>query len=341
MRTPGTGRDLSRRARTHRENGRIAPALIALLALTSGCAAATFLHVDRRVLWDDLRVLLGGGGNSTVLLHGTEALVVDPKMLGYAKGLRDEVEVELGRRVRRILLTHSHFDHAGGANEYPDLGAVLVHPRTRARLLEAEEGLCARLPDSARERRSAFARSEPDLFEGVNARGLPLCALPYVEVTRAFVLWLGGEEVHVMNLGSGHTDGDLVAYLPDRKLLIAGDLVLNGFWPRVDPKAGGNLLTLSRTLDRLAELPFEKIVPGHGEIGGREVLEVQRAYLRALEEDVRSAMAAGWSEAEAVERIPLRPGFEGLAPVPGETHSEQVRRMYRAVAEADMKARHD
>ncbi|MBX5483104.1 MAG: MBL fold metallo-hydrolase [Myxococcaceae bacterium] len=299
-----------------------------------GCGARAFLHLDRRVLWDDLRVVLGGGGNSTVLLHGSDALVIDPKMLGYTQRLRDEVERDLGRRVRRLILTHAHYDHAGGATDFAWAGAVLVHPNTRARLLANDQGPCDREAPPAPRTRDAFRRSEPVIFDPPHGALLPVCALPFVEVTSEVRLWLGGEEVQVMNLGSGHTDGDLVAYFPDRKLLVAGDLVMNGFRPHIDESSGGSLLHLADTLDRLLGLPFEKVVPGHGDLGGRDVVERQRRYLRALEEDVKRAIAAGApSEDAVVGEVKLREEFEDLPPIPGDPFEKDVRRMYRELHE--------
>src|SRR5438309_433587 len=48
--------------------------------------------------------------------------------------LRQQLEERLGREVRRIMITHAHFDHSGGLHLYPSAGSVLVHPNTRARL---------------------------------------------------------------------------------------------------------------------------------------------------------------------------------------------------------------
>lgn len=268
--------------------------------------------------------------------------MVDPKMLGFANEVRRTVEEDLGREVRRLLLTHSHADHAAGATGYVTVGAVMAHPRTRVRLVGAA-GPCGRVGGAGRgsarrERESVFEPRRSSSFDGVSERGgMPACALPIVDVDHEIRLWLGAEEFLVLHPGVGHTDGDLVGFFPERRLLVAGDLVLNGYWPVVDTEAGGNLLALGTTLDVLLGLPFDKVVPGHGDLGGREVVELQRAFLRALEEDVRKAQSAGMDEAEAVRRVVLRPEFAQLEPLPGETFPKQVSLMYRALVEAAMK----
>src|ERR1043165_7575034 len=184
-----------------------------------------FLNVKRVELGDRLRVLLGGGGNSLIYVHGKEAFVTDVKMGDWALRLRREVEEELGREVHRVMLTHAHFDHAGGLWAFPRVPVVLVHPNARARL-EAK---------------------------GVKAR--------FVEVEREVELQLGGEKVRVMNVGSGHTDGDLIAYFPERKLLVSGDLFSGWHGPHVVDADGGDIAALEETTRRLLELDVERIVP--------------------------------------------------------------------------------
>lgn len=254
-----------------------------------------FLHVKTQVLDAKLRVLLGGGGNSTVLLHGKEAFVADVKMGDYALKLKREVEDELGREVQRVMLTHAHFDHASGLKSFPQVPVVLVHPKARERLQR----------------------------DGVRAR--------FVEVEQEVQLDLGGELVQVLNLGSGHTDGDLVAYLPKRKLLIAGDLYQGLEGVHVADADGGNIAELEVTLRRLLELDVERIVPGHGELTGREPLVRASGYLTSLKEQVVAARAAGLSEDATVAKVDLS-GYSDIGNFFGlDSNEKNVRRMYKAL----------
>lgn len=254
-----------------------------------------FLHVKSVDIDEHLKVLLGGGGNSTILIHGKEAFVVDLKFGDYALKLRREVEKELGKKVQRVLLTHSHFDHAGGLWAFSGAPVVLVHPKARARL---EKG-------------------------GANAR--------FVEVETEVKLTLGGEEVRVLNEGSGHTDGDLVAYVPNRKLLVAGDLFNCWHGPHVVPGDGGDIAALADTLQRLLELDVERIVPGHGEICDREPLVRTAAYLKALKEEVAVARAEGLDENATVAKVQLA-GYSDIEEFFGlDSKETNVRRMWQSL----------
>ena len=74
-------------------------------------------------------------------------------------------------------------------------------------------------------------------------------------------LWLGKLEVEIMQLGRGHTKGDTVVWLPQEKILFSGDLVEYD----ATPYAGDAYFTdWPATLDAVAALGAEKLVPGRG-----------------------------------------------------------------------------
>jgi glyoxylase-like metal-dependent hydrolase (beta-lactamase superfamily II) len=263
------------------------------LAALSGCGLRMFFQMKEQVLDEHLRLFLGGWGNSTALLHGGEAFLVDVKTGDEAMRLREVLEVQLAREVRRIMITHAHFDHAGALDLYPSAGAVLVHPNTRARL----------------ER------------DGVRAA--------FTEVNDLVQLSLGGEVVQVRYLGKGHTDGDLVAFFPKRKLLVAGDLFFDGFEPFADETYGGDLLSLRLALEHALTLDFDDVVSGHGAVKKKADVKLTVEYLNAMEEAVRASVAAGRGEDETVKQVTL-PAYPRLPRLPTRFDREQnVRAMYR------------
>jgi glyoxylase-like metal-dependent hydrolase (beta-lactamase superfamily II) len=269
-------------------------AAVCVLALTTGCALV-HLRVEERQIDPKLRFFLGGGGNSLVLGHRSQAFLIDVKAAEASKSLRNRIETGLSLTVRRAMVTHSHFGHAGGLDQFRSLGPVLIHPNARKRL-EAE---------------------------GIRAQ--------WIDVERPLELRLGDEVVRVWHPGKGHTDGDLVAYLVHRKLLVTGDLVTADFEPVIDVDAGGDVLAWAGTLSRLLELDFVTVLPGHGAPVGRDTLVRLRDYLVQVENDVASAQRLGMTEAEVVAKVLLNraPAFE---PVPFVANREKtVRLMDRAL----------
>jgi glyoxylase-like metal-dependent hydrolase (beta-lactamase superfamily II) len=248
--------------------------------------------------------LLGGGGNSLVVRDGSYALAVDVKMGEAAEKQRRIIQADLGLTLRRILLTHSHPDHSDGLDLYPDVATVLAHPRTRDRIAEA-----------IRQQRRQL---QP----------------PWALVRSDVRLKVGGEEVWIRHLGKGHTDGDLIAHVPGLRLVATGDLFLAGFEPYADPDAGGDLMALGRTLGRVLELDFDRVLPGHGPVVEREALARTRDYLARMEAGVRRAVREGASEEAAVAAVSAQLVGVRLDPVPFRAdRAGNIRTMYRRVRE--------
>ena len=277
--------------------------MCSLLALPLGCSARVFLHMEGKPLGENAVFYEGGGGNAVALFHGREAFLVDAKLMDFAQRLQRAVEAPeggAGREVKRIMLTHAHADHVNGLSRFEHLGAVIVHVNCKKRLLAEEKDW--------------------------------LRAQPYVEVEEAINLELGAESVHIFHPGRGHTDGDLAAYLPRRKLLIAGDLWNNGFEPEADPRYGGDIRALGYAYDRLLLHPFEVVLPGHGGSGTRAELQKTRDYLKAMEDGVVAAVAQGMSEEQTVASVTLAQ-WPDYIPIPVMANRKlNVRMMWRSVS---------
>lgn len=279
-------------------------ALLAFGVLAPGCGLRMFLQLTEIPWAKDVRVFLGAGGNSAALLHGTEALLVDPKFNGGSNTVRHTLETELQHKVQRIVITHSHIDHAGGLDVFPDVGVVIAHPNTRARLVASEN-------NRLRDQRVSWA-----------------------DVDQEIHLVLEQEDVIIRYLGVGHTDGDLVVLFPKHKLLMTGDLYLKDTEPHVSEQEGGNILALVSNLERMMTLDFETVLPGHGELATRADLARYRDYLVALEKETRAAIAAGKGEDQAADTVlaDAFPDIQWMFPL--EKRSTNVRKMYRAVQAA-------
>ena len=124
--------------------------------------------------------------------------------------------------------------------------------------------------------------------------------LPNITFSNDLTLHCGDISVEVRHLGKGHTAGDAVVLVPADSVVMTGDLVhglepllLDAFpdqWPA--------------TLDKLSDLDFETIVPGHGPVQrGRTTLTLFKDYIFELNRVVRDGVAAGKSLAALQEEI--------------------------------------
>lgn len=97
----------------------------------------------------------------------------------------------------------------------------------------------------------------------------------------------------VMQLMGGHCPGVSVLYLPERQLLFTGDLVFNGRMPWMGQA------DFRRWIDNLEQLlawDVSTVVPGHGRVGGKEILRAQQEYLVSFVQEVQQAAAKGQTE---------------------------------------------
>jgi glyoxylase-like metal-dependent hydrolase (beta-lactamase superfamily II) len=110
--------------------------------------------------------------------------------------------------------------------------------------------------------------------------------------------------VELLSWGVGHTPSDVVVYLPVDRILFAGDLVLVETQPFMLHSDPGQWRTV---LDRIEELDFETLVPGHGPLGTKADVAWVRRYLDAMEQLVKQVIADGGTVDDAAN-----------APVPSE-----------------------
>jgi glyoxylase-like metal-dependent hydrolase (beta-lactamase superfamily II) len=104
-----------------------------------------------------------------------------------------------------------------------------------------------------------------------------------------FTVDLGNREVRVMFLGRGNTTGDAVVYLPREKIVVAGDLVVHPIPYIYD----GYPTEWAQTLENLAQLDANTIVPGHGPIlHDKTYIFLMRDLLRSAVDQMNEKLRA-------------------------------------------------
>ncbi len=272
-----------------RRVGAIAAVVLLVVLALAGFAYYRFQHTETKRIDDRFYVVLGGGGNSSILLSDAGALVVDTKFLRPGWRLAAIVQSLSDKPVKVIINTHYHQDHTHGNPNYPIGTRVIAQRRTRAHLIALDK---------------RFWEVEP-----------AWSLLPQELVDDSTELEWGDERIRVSHLGRGHTDGDVVVHFTKRRLLQTGDLFVNGMYPRVDLKGGGSAREWLGTLDKILAIEgVDKYIPGHGEIAERQEVERFRAYLGSLVEQVEKLAAAGKSLREIQGLVDLKAydDFRGL-----------------------------
>ena len=183
---------------------------------------------------------------------------------------------------RTLINTHHHGDHTHG--NYLVTGAAIVgHELCRQTVI------------------STGLQSLHPLFPGVEWGDLEL-APPNVTFQDRLDLYSDDLKIELIFMGPAHTTNDIVAWLPERKLLFSGDLVFNQGTPFV---AMGSVSGSLEAVKRLRQLGAETIVPGHGPVCGPAVLDDIEAYLTFVQDTARKAFDAGISPLESAQETDL------------------------------------
>jgi glyoxylase-like metal-dependent hydrolase (beta-lactamase superfamily II) len=125
---------------------------------------------------------------------------------------------------------------------------------------------------------------------------------PTLHVAGGSCVSLGDITIELHHFGPAHTDADLIVWIPSEHLLVAGDAIMgHAYAPVAHPVHGGSVTGLVATAWEVRRLVTAdtRVLPGHGEIGGLDLVQRQITYVEALLAAVREARARGMSLDEA------------------------------------------
>ena len=133
-------------------------------------------------------------------------------------------------------------------------------------------------------------------YSGRNMKGFRR-EFPSLTFDQQMVFDDGIHRVELIRMGPAHTGGDGVAFLPKEKILVTGDLCVNGNpWGNNVADANADYDKWIGVLDTMAGWDVKIVVPGHGDPGTVETLKQQRSYLKDMLDKVRQGIKAGKSK---------------------------------------------
>ncbi|MDO9207899.1 MAG: MBL fold metallo-hydrolase [Sulfuricurvum sp.] len=159
------------------------------------------------------------------------------------------------------------------------------------------------------------------------AYALTVPTLPSEMIASDKTLKIGNKtlELHIMKQ-QAHSEKDMVVYVPQAKVLFAGDLVFND---RVPSLAGGNINGWISALELLKTYGATTIIGGHGYRTDKEAMIMTREYLIQMRSEVRSAIDEGLSIDETINKVTM-PSFKSLRMMKS-LHRANVETAYRTL----------
>ncbi len=211
------------------------------------------------------------GANTGVIVTEGGIIVVDS--LGSfkeAKHFIREIKGISDKPIRYMVNTHYHVDHAFGDSAFARLGATVVaHENCKKDLEERGELVFENL--------ALYGLTDEDM-EGTELY------FPDLVFRDHMTIQLGGRKVELIYPGHTHSDDSIMVYLPDEKVLFAGDILCTHYHTYI---AEGDLDNWLRTLDEIESMNVEKIIPAHGPVAGKQDIGKMKEYIVLFDEKAR------------------------------------------------------
>src|SRR5712692_6777238 len=313
-------------------------------AIVSG--AHRFEKVTDGVYYTTASGTMNIGANSPIIVTDDEALVIDSQITpAAARALVADLKAVTSKPVRYVIDSHYHYDHTDGNQIFPSDVQVIGHDNTRRRMqtnvLEQFTYLNSVQPVPARvEALKQRIAQEADPQQKAALERQVANSLAYLEQVKeikvtppnltfdaTMTLVRGGREIRLLYLGRGHTDTDVVVYLPKERIVCTGDLMESVISYMGDSFPDEWIATL----ERLKALDFDTVMPGHGVVfKGKTKIEAFQNYLRDVITQVTALRKQGLSAEDAAQRVDVTAYRNEFASIRGVgIDPAAVRRIYQ------------
>ena len=247
--------------------------LVSLAAPVAAQQDLSKVEIKAQQLAPGVAVLFGAGGNIGVSYGEDGTILIDDQFAPLTAKIQTAV-TDLGATpVKFLINTHWHYDHSGGNENLGKAGAIIM------------------AHDNVRVRMAAGATVAGNVIPPA-----PKAALPVITYADGLKLHLNGEEVHVIHMPVGHTDGDSIIHWTKSNVIHMGDLFFFGMsYPFVDGNSGGNVRGIVAAADKALAIADDKtqIIPGHGAVATKADLLKYRNMVAEIIGKVEAGIKAG------------------------------------------------
>jgi len=187
--------------------------------------------------------------------------------------------------VKYVINTHDHDDHWLGNSFYKSKGALLIGSKTYEQ--NVFEGMQTRMHRVLGDR----------LYQNTK-----IVTLDRV-IDTAYTFKVGEENIEIKKLvKQGHTQGDLIVFLPSKRTIFVGDLVFNG---RLTSLRDGSLMGSIEALEKIDAYDAKYIIAGHGFNTDKNATKALKTYLLEIKEKVQKALDEDIGMEEITKKVPM------------------------------------
>lgn len=228
-----------------------------------------------------------GRSNGGLVCGQGESLLVDTlfDLASTREMLSAMRTVTEGRPIKTLVNTHANGDHCWGNELLPDSEIISTRrckeemlqllPQTVAGLLKAKG-----LGEAGDYLRYLYSQYR---FDDITLRA------PTRVFDKELALRIGNREIHLIEVGPAHTAGDMLVYIPDAKVVFAGDIVYNKITPMI---WSGPVANWIAACDRILNMDVQIVVPGHGPVTDKKGVENVKRYLADIYAETKQRFSA-------------------------------------------------
>ncbi|SAL87121.1 Carbapenem-hydrolyzing beta-lactamase BlaB-1 precursor [Caballeronia terrestris] len=218
---------------------------------------------------------LSAGGYDTLFMSTGQGVIVIDAPPSMRSLLMQAIHSKTAEPVTHVIYSHSHFDHIGAADVYPDTAMRIAHQST-----------------------ADILRSYRDARR------------PYPSTTFAteYLLEVGNKRLELSYQGNIHQPGNIFIYEPRQKVLMLVDVIFPGWVPFRSLAIANDVHEFIGAHDLLLAYDFDVMVCGHlTRYGTRADVETQREYVGHLRNASKGALAS-----VRIEDVGARTGFDNI-----------------------------
>jgi len=214
----------------------------------------------------------GVGGNTGIIIGRNGVIIIDAKTTpDSAKEMLSAVAKLTDKPVTHVILTHSDADHVNGLAAFPKGLTIIAHENNK------------------KEQEAALAAGGP--------AAPPRDYLPNQVVAKdKESLKIDGVRIVLLHFAPAHTSGDLIVFLPDQKIVFAGDITAtNHPFPFIHLDKNGSSEGWIKSAKGIAALDADTFVPGHGDLQTKADVQKRLADTAERRAQIKELVAQGKS----------------------------------------------
>ena len=282
-----------------------------LAAAAAGCAGAAIavvsavvsagaqqqnfdaVQIDAVKVRDNIYMLVGAGGNTTIQFGDEGVMVVDTSFGPMSMKIINAIRAVTDAPIRYVVNTHVHPDHIGGneaiakagrtragGNVVGDLGAAATNTAS----IIAHENVLTRLSMATGDAAVPFANWPTETF-----------------ISKRKEMRFNGEAVQIIHEEAAHTDGDSLVMFRRNDVIATGDLFTTTMFPFIDEANGGTINGYVNALNAILELTVASnvneggtmVIPGHGRLGDEQDVIEYRDMATIVRDRIREYVKRG------------------------------------------------